>query len=162
MKRCNSSMQLTRAADYAVRVLIHLATLPAHERALLPALAKATEAPESFLSKVLQALVRARMIASRRGQSGGFEILLRGRQASMHEVIEAIDGPIRLNVCLVSGRSCNRKMCCPAHPVWVQAQQAMLDVLSRTRISELAAQDAAGRPGARPAISILHEARPSR
>ena len=108
-------MQLTRAADYAVRVMVHLATLPAHERALLPALAKATDAPESFLSKVLQALVRAKLISSRRGQSGGFEILPRGRQASMYEVIEAIDGPIQLNVCLVSGRSCNRKTCCPAH-----------------------------------------------
>jgi len=75
MKRTNSSMQLTRAADYAVRVMIHLATLPAHERASLPALAEATGAPESFLSKVLQALSRARLITSLRGQAGGFEIL---------------------------------------------------------------------------------------
>jgi len=49
-----SSMQLTRAADYAVRVTIHLATLPENARALLPALAEATGAPASFLSKVLQ------------------------------------------------------------------------------------------------------------
>jgi len=161
MKRSNSSMQLTRAADYAVRVMVHLATLPAHERALLPALAKATDAPESFLSKVLQALVRAKLISSRRGQSGGFEILPRGRQASMYEVIEAIDGPIQLNVCLVSGRSCNRKTCCPAHPVWVQAQRAMLDVLIRTGIGELASQSSAGRFEEHPAISILHEPPPS-
>ena len=89
MKKSNSSMQLTRAADYGVRVMVHLATLPEHERALLPALAAATEAPESFLSKVLQALSRAKLIASRRGQAGGFEILPRGRQASVLEVIEA-------------------------------------------------------------------------
>ena len=67
MKKTNSSMQLTRAADYAMRVMIHLATLPADERALLPALAAATAAPESFLSKVLQALSRARLITSQRG-----------------------------------------------------------------------------------------------
>ena len=35
----NSSMQLTRAADYGVRVMIHLVNLPVHQRALLPALA---------------------------------------------------------------------------------------------------------------------------
>lgn len=131
-------MQLTRAADYGVRVMVHLAMLPAHERALLPALAAATEAPVSFLSKVLQALSRANLISSWRGKSGGFAILPRGRRASMREVIEAIDGPICLNVCLVKGKSCGRKSWCPAHPVWMRAQQAMLDVLSKAKITELA------------------------
>jgi Rrf2 family protein len=147
--RANSSMQLTRAADYAVRVMVHLATLPPHQRALLPSLARATGAPESFLSKVLQTLARARFIASRRGQSGGFEILPRGRQASMRNVIEVIDGPIHLNVCVVSPRSCPRSKWCPAHPVWERAQQAMLAVLSEATVANLAAQPmAVSRPAA--------------
>jgi Rrf2 family protein len=150
MSKCNSSMQLTRAADYGVRVMVHLATLPAHERALLPALAEATEAPVSFLSKVLQALSRANLISSWRGKSGGFAILPRGRQASMREVIEAIDGPICLNVCLVTGKSCGRKSWCPAHPVWLRAQQAMLDVLSKAQIAELAATAPIGQFAATP------------
>lgn len=144
MKRCNSSMQLTRGADYGVRVMIYLAGLSARERALLPALAHATDAPESFLSKVLQALAHAKLITSRRGKSGGFAILPRGRDASMCEVIEAIDGPISLNVCLVSGKSCARKTWCPAHPVWERAQRAMLDVLSSTLIAELACKASVG------------------
>jgi len=144
MKRSNSSMQLTRAADYAIRVMIHLASRPCGERVLLPVLAGATAAPESFLSKVLQALSRAKMIVSRRGQAGGFEILPKGRAASMREVIEAIDGPLYLNVCLIADGACPRDSWCPAHPVWVEAQQAMLDVLSGALIAELASP-AAGR-----------------
>jgi Rrf2 family protein len=135
-------MQLTRAADYAVRVMIHLATLPDHERALLPTLARATGTPESFLSKVLQALCRAGFIASRRGQSGGFEILPVGRQASIRAVIEAIEGPICLNLCLISGASCSRKPYCPAHPIWAQAQEAMLAVLDKATVADLALQAA--------------------
>ena len=57
----------------------------------------------------------------------------------MREVIEAIDGAICLNVCLMPGRSCSRKAHCPAHPVWVEAQQAMLEVLSSATIASLAA-----------------------
>ena len=133
-------MQLTRAADYAVRVMIHMATLLAHERALLPTLARATGAPESFLSKVLQALCRAGFIVSRRGQAGGFEMLPPGRKASVRSVIEAIEGPIRLNVCLVTGASCKRKSFCPAHPVWTRAQEAMLGVLNKATIADLALQ----------------------
>jgi Rrf2 family protein len=140
MESFGSSMQLTRAADYAVRVTIHLATLPENERALLPALAEATGAPASFLSKVLQALSRAGLVSSRRGQLGGFAILPRGRQASIREVIEAIDGPIYLNVCLMGGMSCDRKSWCPAHPIWLQAQSAMLKVLSAAIVADLAAQ----------------------
>jgi Rrf2 family protein len=142
MKKPNSSMQLTRAADYAVRVMIQLAASPRDQRVLLPDLAAATDAPESFLSKVLQALSHAGLIDSKRGHTGGFHISNRGRKASMRDVIEAIDGPIMLNVCLVSGRSCNRRAKCPAHPVWERAQMAMLEVLSQAKIAEMAVEQA--------------------
>ena len=142
MKRPNSSMQLTRAADYAVRVMVQLASSPAEQRVLLPDLAAATEAPESFLSKVLQALAHAGLIDSKRGHTGGFFISPRGRGASMREVIEAIDGPITLNVCLMQGRSCHRKPTCSAHPVWERAQAAMMDVLSQAMIADLAVEQA--------------------
>ncbi len=133
-------MQLTRAADYAVRVMVHLATLPPEKRAFLPDLAKATSAPESFLSKVMQTLSHAGLISSRRGKLGGFAILPHGRQATMREVIEAIDGPICLNVCLNGGKECERKSWCPAHPVWARAQRAMIDVLMSVTVSAMASR----------------------
>lgn len=139
-EKCNSSMQLTRAADYAVRVMVHLATLPEEKRALLQELARFTDTPESFLSKVLQALTRAQLIASRRGKAGGFAILPAGREATMRQVIEAIDGPISLNVCLNGGNQCERRSWCPAHPVWARAQRAMLDVLMSVTVSAMAAK----------------------
>jgi Rrf2 family protein len=146
MERSGSTMQLTRAADYGVRVMIHLATLPAHERALLPALARATGSPPSFLSKVLQALCRSGFIVSRRGQAGGFEMLPAGREASVRSVIEAIEGPICVNLCLFHGASCSRKAYCPAHPIWVKAQEAMLGVLNAATVTELAGEKAERQP----------------
>ncbi len=143
MGQSSSTMQLTRAADYGVRVMIHLATLPSHQRARLPDLARATGAPESFLSKVLQALCRAGFIVSQRGQTGGFEILPAGRMTSISSVIEAVDGPICLNICLDRGASCKRSAFCPAHPVWTRAQEAMMAVLNEASVDELAAGAAA-------------------
>lgn len=137
--RSNSSMQLTRAADYAVRVMIFLASLEPGERTSLPSIVQATEAPDSFLSKVLQGLTRAGLITSRRGPAGGFEVSEFGRRASVRDVVEAIDGPINLNVCLNHRRSCARKDWCPAHPVWAKAQEAMIAVLSTAKISDLVA-----------------------
>jgi Rrf2 family protein len=147
LNRCNSSMQLTRAADYAVRVMVHLATLPPEKRVFLPGLALATAAPESFLSKVMQALARAGLISSKRGKLGGFAILPRGREATMREVIEAMDGPICLNVCLNGNKDCERKSWCPAHPVWARAQRSMIDVLMSVTVSGMASK---GKPDPNP------------
>ena len=139
-------MQLTRAADYAVRVMIHMAGLPAGTRASRNELAAAADCPEQFLSKVLQSLTRAGLIASHRGNTGGFELPPNGSTASVLQVVEAIEGPIRLNFCLHSDHTCDRAGWCPAHGVWAEAQRAMAEVLQSASIVELARQAAAG-PG---------------
>ena len=53
-ERCNSSMQLTRAADYAVRVMVHLATLPEKKRAFLPDLAQAVGTNPAIVRGILR------------------------------------------------------------------------------------------------------------
>ncbi len=131
------SMQLTRAADYAVRVMIHLASLPEGTIVSKNLLAEETEAPESFLSKILQMLARAGLIRAQRGVVGGFSLLPRGAQASLLDVVESIDGRIALNVCLISEASCQRYCGCAVHEVWRQAQSAMLSVLREAKIVEM-------------------------
>lgn len=130
-------MQLTRAADYAVRVMIHLATLPAGTKLRLKDLAVETATPEVFLAKVLQSLTRSGQLVSHRGPDGGFELAAHGRSATMLDVIESIDGPIQLNVCL-SDFGCEHQAWCPAHLVWAKAQEAMVEVLRGSTIEELA------------------------
>jgi Rrf2 family protein len=131
-------MQLTRAADYAVRVMIHMAGLDAGTRASRSELAAAAACPEQFLSKVLQSLNRAGLIVSHRGKCGGFELPPSGTDATVRNVIEAIEGPIRLNLCLATDHACERQGWCPAHAVWADAQRAMAAVLDSARIGDLA------------------------
>ncbi len=137
-------MQLTRAADYAVRVMIHLAGLPPGVRSSRDELAAAAECPEQFLSKVLQNLTRAGLVVSHRGNTGGFELPVEHRETTLLEVVEAIEGPIRLNVCLTSEHACTRQDWCPAHSVWGEAQNAMVAVLRKATIAGLARQTGRG------------------
>jgi DNA-binding IscR family transcriptional regulator len=60
----------------------------------------------------------------------------------MRQVIEAVDGPIALNVCLCEEKVSRRKPWCPSHPVWVRAQAAMLAVLESAQVLDLAEQGA--------------------
>jgi Rrf2 family protein len=139
-------MQLTRAADYAVRVMIHLAGIPPGTRVSRAELADAAECPEQFLSKVLQGLTRSGLIVSHRGNTGGFELPPSHRSASVLDVVEAIEGPLRLNVCTGSNHSCTRQDWCPAHVVWASAQTAMSDVLKAATVDQLARRAAADGP----------------
>jgi Rrf2 family protein len=133
-------MQLTRAADYAVRVMIHLAAAAPGTRASRSELAGAVECPEQFLSKVLQSLTRAGLVISHRGNTGGFELPTGRRHASVLEVVEAIEGPIRLNVCLNARGECPQAEWCPVYPIWMEAQNAMTAVLQKATVDELAVQ----------------------
>lgn len=131
-------MQLTRAADYAVRIMMHLAGLPAGSRPNRAALAEAARVPEAFVGKILQSLARAGFIDSQRGIKGGFSLLIPPENITLLDVVEAIEGPTRLNACLFAGDSCGRKEWCPAHRAWEDAQDAMTGVLRRTTIAMLA------------------------
>jgi Rrf2 family protein len=131
-------MHLTRAADYAVRVMIHLTGQPIHTRASRADLAEAADCPEQFLSKVLQSLTRAGLVVSHRGNTGGFELPISTHEVTVLEVVEAIEGPVRLNLCLQGDQACDRQGWCPAHPVWADAQRAMTEVLQRATIQDLA------------------------
>jgi Rrf2 family protein len=130
-------MQLTRAADYAIRVMIHLAASAPGERASRGKLAAASKSPEQFLSKVLQSLTRAGLVISHRGNTGGFELAPAHRGASLLEIVEAVEGPIHLNVCLNPGEKCSRWQWCPAYPICNEAQNAFTGVLREAKIRDL-------------------------
>jgi DNA-binding IscR family transcriptional regulator len=71
----------------------------------------------------------------------------------MLTVVEAIEGPIRLNVCLGADRGCTRQEWCPAHDVWMDAQDAVSQVLRGSTITELAERTALLK--AEPPLSVL-------
>jgi Rrf2 family protein len=136
--------------------MIHLAGLPPGARVSRSELSVAAECPEQFLCKVLQNLTRAGLVISHRGNTGGFELEESHRSSSVLEVVEAVEGPIRLNLCLTSDHACSRQGWCPAHGVWAEAQAALIGVLRGATISFLAQQAAMAR---RPAIVSIDEAR---
>lgn len=137
-------MQITRATDYAVRVMVQLASLPQGEKAQLAALGSATGVSVSFLSKVLQRLVHGGLVASHRGTGGGFCLRPHAGKTTLLQVIEVMEGPTLLNLCLISGLSCDRKPWCGVHPVWQRAQAALSAVLGSVSVAELAKETVAG------------------
>lgn len=148
-------MQLTHAADYAVRVMMLLAGLPPGSRTSRRELARAGQIPSHFLSKILQALARGGLVASFRGTAGGFSLLKNPDELTMLDVIEVIEGPMWLNQCVDPGQECARQSWCAAHGLWVDAQSAVVQLLRSATIAELMERSAAATSGVKPPLCVL-------
>lgn len=122
-------LQLTRDGEYAVRALLHLASQAPGELSLIKDIAEKQEVPKSYLSKIMQHLARAGLVQSRRGARGGFYLARPAAEITLRQAIEAVEGPIFLNVCLIRKGECHRDELCPVHLVWKEAQMRLFEVL---------------------------------
>jgi Rrf2 family protein len=131
-------MQLTLRGDYAVRVMVDLAGRPARASVRTAELGRRTGVPRAYLRKVVQDLARAGLIRTRRGMAGGVSLLAEPRGLTLRRVIEAVEGPIYLNRCLIQRGLCPRDRNCPVHPVWARVQGVLLRELDAVSIGDLA------------------------
>jgi Rrf2 family protein len=131
-------MKLTRGGEYGIRGVLYLARHDDGKISMLSAIAKAQDVPPRFLAKIFQALAKAGVVKSHRGAKGGFSLARPASEITIKDVIEAIEGPIYLNVCLVGQGECSRDQICPVHAVWEEAQEKMMSVLDRANFADLA------------------------
>lgn len=130
-------LQLTRGAEYAIRAMTYLARYPEDHIASLHEIGEAQDIPESFLAKILQSLVRGGLTVSQRGAHGGFALARPASQITMQQVIEAVDGPISVNRCVLSPEDCDRNASCTVHVAWLRAQDRLMDVLGSVTLESL-------------------------
>lgn len=131
-------MQLTVKGDYAVRVVVDLASQPAGAVMKTEDLGRRTGVPQAYLSKIVQALAHAGLVRTRRGALGGISLLEEPQAITLRRVIEAVEGPIYLNRCLIRPGLCPRDSFCPVHPVWARIQAIVNRELESIRIKDLA------------------------
>jgi Rrf2 family transcriptional regulator, iron-sulfur cluster assembly transcription factor len=134
-----TSMQLTLTGEYAVRAMIHLASVPPGELAQISDISARWDIPENFLRKIIPSLTKSGMIASRRGNGGGVSLAKPAESITLLDVIEAVEGPMYLNKCLIGPEFCNRTAWCVVHCVWSEAQETLKGILRSKSIAELVA-----------------------
>ena len=139
-------MRISREADYAIRCLLFMAATPRVARTVAQA-APSQGIPPSFLAKILQKLARAGILSSARGARGGYRFRKDPRDVTVLSVIEAIEGPVAVNDCLVEGATCSRAARCAAHLLWRELQGDIADRLGRRSIGDLHAHETRTRRG---------------
>jgi Rrf2 family iron-sulfur cluster assembly transcriptional regulator len=130
-------LQLTRGGEYAIRAMSYLARFPDGHVASLHDIGQAQDIPESFLAKILQSLVHGGLAVSQRGAHGGFALARPATEITMRDVIEAVDGPVALNQCVLWPEDCERSGDCELHKAWMRAQAQLMDVLGTVTLRSL-------------------------
>ncbi len=134
-------MRLTRAGEYGIRCVLHLAR---HGRGKLVSrmeIATRTDIPPHFLAKIAQQLARAGIIEILQGSTGGYRLLTDPSEITLLSVIEAIIGEISLNDCVARPESCHNSSYCAIHRVWDKANRQLRDSLRETNFAVLAAEE---------------------
>lgn len=133
-------MELTRKGEYAIRGIVYLARLQPGQVALISEIAEAADVPQTFLAKILQSFAKIGIVKSFRGAGGGFTLGRPAGRITLREVVEAVEGPIMPNRCLLGAGTCERDGSCGVHPVWREVQGKVVEVLNAVTIEELAAR----------------------
>ena len=132
-----SVMQIPRKIEYALRAMIHLADNPAGV-ANGNQIAESEHIPKYFLEKVIRDLMRSGLVRSHRGPGGGYQLGRSAEAISFKEIIEAVEGPINLNVCLEDTSTCSLQPRCRMFRVWEHGQRVLLEVFSQTNLQQIA------------------------
>lgn len=130
-------MQITRQADYALRAMLYLARLDPEQKASTSQIAEKQSIPPSFLAKIISQLSIAGLIQTSRGAKGGVSLSKPASEISMLQVVEAIDGPVQVNICTFSKDECKFEKDCPVHMVWCDIQNDIINKLRDTKFSKL-------------------------
>lgn len=130
-------LRLTRAADYAVRAMMHVGSLPEGRIALKDDIAQAQHIPPSFMAKILRKLVNTGLLRSSRGVNGGFGLSRAAAEISLLDIVEGIEGPIALTDCVPDPEHCALSHDCPASTVWLEVQRQMTALLRETSLEAL-------------------------
>jgi Rrf2 family protein len=132
-------MKISRKSDYALRAVLYIAKQSNDTRSSINAIAESEKVPRDFLAKILKELTRAEILKSYQGVHGGYQLARPPAQISVLDVIEAMDGPLGVNLCVRgdNGCDCEHRDRCAMYPFWRKRQNQIRSILKNETFAKL-------------------------
>ena len=132
-------MRVSAKADYAVRAAVELATAEPGTPVKADVLARNQTIPQKFLENILTELRHAGVVASSRGQEGGYWLARPAAEITIADVIRAVEGPLAS----VRGEAPERLeyhgAAEPLQQVWIALRTALRSVVEEVTVADVAA-----------------------
>ena len=148
-------LRLSKKADYALMAMKHLAIRQdAGASSSAREIAEAYEIPLELLAKVLQRLVRSRLLVSVQGTRGGYRLGRAPAAIPVAEVIQAVDGPLTVTACSDDDHQCEQySKCSIRDPLW-KIRGRIIEVLTTVSVADLTVEEEPAPPA--PAVSRMN------
>ena len=129
-------MKISRSTGYALLAVGYIAKHKDKGIILSQNISKAYNIPLEYLLKILQQLVKANVLRSKRGPRGGFSLAKPVKKITMIQVIEAVDGPMvsQLNLAEQTKRE---KFSLRIEQTYAKAIAQARAVFEKTKLSDL-------------------------
>ncbi len=131
-------LELTKRGDYAVRAMLELTRGAGNGLLSARRISEAMGIPVRFLPQVLADLQHAGLVEAAPGRSGGYRLARDPASVSLLEVIEAVEGDLRRQSCVLRGGPCGKDGFCDVHGVFFAGQEALLRTFDAATLAELA------------------------
>jgi len=135
-------LALTKKVDYSLVALCHLAQ---HRDRVATAreIAERYHLPQALLMNILKALAHAGVVRSSRGPKGGYELAVAAESVTLYELIEKLEGPVRLVQCAAmddpaGGERCELIATCPISRPVRRLHRRLLQFLSEITLADIA------------------------
>ena len=129
-------MKISRSTGYGLLAAAYIAKRKGEGVVLSQEIAKKYKIPLEYLLKILQQLVKANLLRSKRGPRGGFSLGKTPRSITLLQMIEAIDGPM-VNQLNLMEHAKGDKSAKKIEKIYDKAIGQARDVFAKTRLSDL-------------------------
>lgn len=130
----------SKACEYGIKASIFIAINSYEGKRVSPKeIAKEINSPQAFTAKILQALVRHKVINSVKGAYGGFEVNKNElKHIKLSQIVKAIDGDNIYNGCGLGLEKCDENHPCPVHEKFKNVRDELKNMLENTSLEDLA------------------------
>jgi len=133
---------LSNSSRYGIRAVIYLAGRSEDNNIIgINTISKDLNLPTPFLAKILQQLVRHKILYSVKGPHGGFSILRDPKKITLLDIVRIIEGEDIFNNCIIHNSSClqvnERNEECILHNDYASIRKELVDFFSNRTIHEL-------------------------
>lgn len=136
----------SKSCEYALQGVLYIALHDKDENknSGLRDISESQGIPYHFLSKILQQLVKAKILGSIKGPHGGFYMNVDPKDLKLIEIVKVIDGLDRLERCGIGMKECGDDNPCPIHKDYKSIREKITDLFSRESVAELVEDVKAG------------------
>jgi Rrf2 family protein len=127
---------LNQSAEYALRAVLYMAQR-GEGAYKAPTIASALGISTTYLGKVLQQLVKAGVLTSVRGPTGGYSLARAPGELSVREIAAPFQTLQPRGQCLMGNRKCDPAQPCAAHETWRRINDGVASQLNNTTLADM-------------------------